>query len=60
MFNQDFIQKLLYLDVETVSLYKNLLDLEAKNPRAHSLWKKRESYLCAYITARGARWQKRF
>jgi predicted PolB exonuclease-like 3'-5' exonuclease len=44
MFNQDFIQKLLYLDVETVSLYKNLLDLEAKNPRAHSLWKKRESY----------------
>lgn len=44
MFNQDFIQKLLYLDVETVSLYKDLSDLETENPRAYSLWKKREAY----------------
>jgi len=44
MFSQDFIEKLLYIDVETVPSYGSLEELERENERLYKLWLKRDSY----------------
>ncbi len=55
MFSKETIQKFLYLDVETVSSYRDIWELKDNNERLYKLWKRRELYYqSAYEEMKGA------
>ena len=44
MIRKSELRKLLYFDLETISQFSSLVELEEYNPRLYDCWKKREDY----------------